>query len=112
MANYKLNFSGEEYDESVFSGDDSEGVSDFDDRETEGGTQKDIEKGLYFTPHIEQEEESTVPKITPARKKWVCCTWFLTWWIPVSAYRFGFPKINFANSIDTSSLAAYLFVEK
>jgi hypothetical protein len=66
--------SGEESDNSV--------------AETEGASENvenmDLEKGIFFEPYIPvAEEEDTETKITPARRKWVCCTWCLTWWIPV-----------------------------
>ncbi|KAJ3168219.1 hypothetical protein HDU88_001658 [Geranomyces variabilis] len=41
---------------------------------------RDPESGTN-TPQNEMliEEEN---RITPARRKWVCCTWLMTWWIP------------------------------
>ncbi|KAI9594991.1 P-loop containing nucleoside triphosphate hydrolase protein [Syncephalis fuscata] len=29
-----------------------------------------------------EEEEEEQPKMTKQRKRWLCCTWSLTWWIP------------------------------
>jgi chitin synthase len=53
------------------------------ERESETVENLDLEKGIHFEPYIPvvEEEESNGP--TPARRKWVCCTWCLTWWIPV-----------------------------
>lgn len=71
-----------EYAESSFSGDESEAFSDFVDEEPEE-KQPDIERGLHFVPYIDDKEPEG-PAITPARKRWVCCTWCLTWYMPVS----------------------------
>ena len=64
---------------------DTEGESDYsiedDVSETELSRQ-DLEKGLLFDPYIPTEEEEEKPKVTPARRKWICCTWCLTWWMP------------------------------
>ena len=45
----------------------------------------DLEKGIFFEPYIpvDDEEEENKSKISPARRKWMCCTWCLTWWMPV-----------------------------
>ena len=60
--------------------------------DVEAGTESenvDLEKGIFFEPYIPvAEEEQPDSGITPARRKWVCCTWFLTWWIPVRHYLF------------------------
>ena len=32
------------------------------------------------------DELDKKPTLSPARRKWLCCTWFLTWYIPVSFY--------------------------
>ncbi|KAI8052846.1 chitin synthase-domain-containing protein [Syncephalis plumigaleata] len=29
-----------------------------------------------------EEEEEEKPKLTKQRRRWLCCTWSLTWWIP------------------------------
>jgi chitin synthase len=35
------------------------------------------EKGALIEEEIEEK-----PKMTSQRRRWVCCTWLLTWWIP------------------------------
>ncbi len=71
-----------DYAESSFSGDESEAFSDFVDDEPEEQQQPDIERGLHFVPFIDDKEPER-PDVTPARKRWVCCTWCLTWYMPV-----------------------------
>ncbi|KAI8920098.1 chitin synthase-domain-containing protein [Powellomyces hirtus] len=43
--------------------------------------ENDVERGIKDRAQtetlIEEEQRSS-----PARRKWVCCTWMLTWWIP------------------------------
>ncbi|KAI8818378.1 chitin synthase-domain-containing protein [Fimicolochytrium jonesii] len=41
-------------------------------------TEKDLEAGQKANEALIEEEDH----VTSARRKWVCCTWFLTWWIP------------------------------
>ncbi len=63
------------------SGDESEAMSDMES--IRGDAPMDLEKGILFEPHIPVDEEEERPKVSPARRKWVCCTWALTWYIPV-----------------------------
>ncbi|KAJ3309903.1 hypothetical protein HDV04_005533 [Boothiomyces sp. JEL0838] len=75
-------------DEDMFSEAESNMDSEYnfadDPRGKNAKTKKDIElgKNADIKPELHQEIIDRTEEITRSRKCWVCCTWFLTWWIP------------------------------
>jgi len=60
---------------------DSVDFDDYEDYVPEMLPPVDIEMGKNDLRVDDEVEKKKGP--TPARKKWVCLTWCLTWWIPV-----------------------------
>lgn len=58
-------------------------MSDVETGDSKNLENVDLEKGIQFEPYIPVVEEEDSKGISPGRRKWVCCTWCLTWWIPV-----------------------------
>ncbi|KAI9208155.1 chitin synthase-domain-containing protein [Polychytrium aggregatum] len=53
---------------------------------TKGRPRATAAKDIELQPIRDDKKAQPVPEpkkqLTSARKKWLCCTWFLTWWIP------------------------------
>jgi chitin synthase len=70
---------------SVYSDDNQSYISDNEygsyQRSAYGGSEVDDLERQHDEKLLEEEVEEK-PEATSARKRWVCCTWSLTWWIP------------------------------
>ncbi|RKP05556.1 P-loop containing nucleoside triphosphate hydrolase protein, partial [Thamnocephalis sphaerospora] len=50
-----------------------------DSNVNESSISDDVDKSM-----LEEEEVEEMPEMTGQRRRWLCCTWSLTWWIPSS----------------------------